>query len=146
MMFMKKYIYSNKHKMLVLLIIIVAFLIRIYHITSVPPPAQRDEVGFIYDAYSLLKTGRDQHGRFLPIAFESFGVWEYPIQYYLKIPFAFLLGPTVLASRLSVVFVSLLTIMLIYKLALKLFFDRNIALLSAFVASISSYHFFMSRT
>jgi len=143
---MKNFINKNRQKILLLFIIFAALFIRTYQISSVPPPAQRDEVGFIYDAYSLLKTGRDQHGRFLPIAFESFGVWEYPIQYYLKIPFAFLLGPTVLASRLSVVFVSLLTIMLIYKLALKLFFDRNIALLSAFVASISSYHFFMSRT
>ncbi|OGD95771.1 hypothetical protein A3A48_04050 [Candidatus Curtissbacteria bacterium RIFCSPLOWO2_01_FULL_37_9] len=143
---MKKYIYSNKHKILLLLIIIVAFLIRIYHITSVPPPAQRDEVGFIYDAYSLLKTGRDQHGKFLPIAFESFGVWEYPVQYYLKIPFAFLFGPTVFASRFSVIFVSLLTIILIYKITLKFFLDKTIALTSAVVASVSSYHFFMSRT
>ena len=143
---MKNFINKNRQKIFLLFIIFVAFFIRTYQISSVPPPAGRDELGFIYDAYSLLKTGRDQHGRFLPIAFESFGVWEYPVQYYLKIPFALLLGPTVLASRLSVVFVSLFTIILIYKLALKSFLDRNIALLSAFVASISSYHFFMSRT
>src|SRR3989344_2452581 len=110
---------QSKFNWWLVVIIVTAFLFRVYRLTEVPPGLNRDEAGFGYDTYSLLKTGRDQHGRLLPLAFQAFGVWEYPVQFYLKLPFMALLGLNTLSVRLSVVAVGL--------------------------ATISSWHFFMSR-
>ena len=56
-----------------------------------------------------------------------------------------LLGLNTLSVRLSVVAVGLVTIWLIYKLARAWFKDEGVALLATGLATISSWHFFMSR-
>lgn len=127
-----------------LLILALALFLRIYKLDSVPPALNRDEAGFGYEAYSLLKTARDQHGRFLPLSFELFGVWEYPIQFYLKIPFIALLGLNTFSVRFSVVVVALITVLFVFKLAHH-WFNRRLALLATLLFSLSSWHFFMSR-
>jgi 4-amino-4-deoxy-L-arabinose transferase-like glycosyltransferase len=127
-----------------ILIFVLAFLLRVFKLDTIPPALNRDEAGFGYEAYSLLKTARDQHGRFLPLGFENFGVWEYPFQFYLKIPFIALLGLSTFSVRFSVVSVSLVGIFFFYKLATK-WLGPKLALLSTFLLSISSWHFFMSR-
>lgn len=137
----------RKHKtLLFLLILALATFLRLYRLSSVPPGLNRDEAGFAYDTYSLLKTARDQHGKLLPLAFQSFGIWEYPIQYYLKLPFIALLGLNIFSARASVVFISLITIVLIFKLTQKWLKNTNLALLASFIATTSSWHFFSSRS
>lgn len=139
------YLKHFKSYSLILGILLLAFILRFYNLEKIPPGFHRDEAAWGYEAYSLIKTGKDQYGRFLPIAFEVFGVWEYPVQFYLKIPFIALFGLNIASVRLSVVFISLLTIFLIYKLVEKWFNDKFTALIAATVAAFSSWHFFMSR-
>ena len=127
-----------------LFILAFALALRLYKLDSVPPALNRDEAGFGYEAYSLLKTARDQHGQFLPLSFELFGVWEYPIQFYLKIPFIAALGLNTFSVRFSVVAVGLVTIFFLFKLTDK-WFNRRLALLATLLLSLSSWHFFMSR-
>lgn len=133
-----------KYYLLLFLILTLALVLRMYKLDSIPPALNRDEAGFGYEAYSLLKTARDQHGRFLPLSFELFGVWEYPVQFYLKIPFIALLGLNVFSVRFSVVAVALVTIIFGFKLADK-WFNRQLALIATALLSLSSWHFFMSR-
>jgi len=40
--------------------------------TPVPPGFNADEAAFGYNAYSLLKTGRDEYGTLLPLSIKSF--------------------------------------------------------------------------
>ena len=44
----------------VILIVLLAFLLRIYRIESVPPALNWDEVSIGYNAYSIMQTGRDE--------------------------------------------------------------------------------------
>lgn len=138
--------FFTKQTSVLLLILALAAFLRIYNLTVTPPGFHRDEALFGYEAYSIAQTGRDQHGRFLPLSFEGFGVIDYPLVIYLRVPFIAIMGLDVFSVRFSLVFYSLITIFLIYKLAQKLFNDQATAFIAALVAAFSSWHFFMSRS
>lgn len=133
-----------KKNLPLLLILVFAAALRLYQLGSIPPALNRDEAGFGYEAYSLLKTARDQHGRFLPLGFQLFGIWEYPLQFYLKIPFIVFFGLNTFSVRLSVVVVSLIILIFIFLLTDR-WFNRRLALIATGLAGLSSWHFFMSR-
>jgi hypothetical protein len=138
---------SGKIKIsLFLIIIIAAALLRTYNLEKSPPGFHRDEAFYGYNAYSILKSARDEHSRFLPLSFEGFGIWEYPMAFYLKVPFIAALGLNIFSVRISLVAISLLTIFYIYKLILGYFKDESLALIAASVSAFSTWHFFMSRT
>ncbi len=132
---------------LIILILGFAFFIRAYKVTSVPPSLSWDEVSIGYNAYSILKTGRDEHGRFLPIdTFVAYGDYKPPLAVYLTAPFVAVFGLTELAVRLPSVIAGTLAVLLTYLLVLE-FFRREapIALLSAFLLALSPWHIQLSR-
>ena len=57
--------------LILFLIVILAFLLRFYQLSTNPPGLNLDEVAIGYNAYSILRTGRDEYGKFLPIVFRS---------------------------------------------------------------------------
>ena len=62
----------GKWKILLLAgIVLLAFFLRFYKVTEIPPSLNWDEVSIGYNAYSILKTGRDEWGVFLPIHFKA---------------------------------------------------------------------------
>lgn len=135
----------RKEWLIVGLILLVAAFLRLYHITSTPPGFHRDEALFGYEAYSIAKTARDEHGRFMPLWFEGFGIIDYPLAIYPRVPFIAVLGLSVFSVRFSLVFYSIITVLLIYQLARKLFPDLATAALAGFFAAFSVWHSFMSR-
>ncbi len=58
--------------MLVLLITISGGVMRFTMLSETPPGFFCDEASTGYDAYSILQTGRDQHGEKLPLYARSF--------------------------------------------------------------------------
>lgn len=79
------------------LILLLATFLRFFRLGSVPPELNRDEASLGYTAYSILLTGKEEHGRPWPIQIESFGDWKLPLYVYTLIPFiaAFGLEPWV---------------------------------------------------
>lgn len=140
----KKKRWSRNSAILVLILFVAAF-IRIYNLTSVPIGFHRDEALFGYEAYSIAKTARDTHGRFMPLSFQGFGIIDYPLAIYPTVPTVALLGLDVFTIRLNFVLYSLVTIFLIYKLAEKLLQNTKAALIAALIATFSSWHFYISR-
>jgi hypothetical protein len=68
-------------------------ILRITNIADNPPSLSWDEVGIGYNAYSILKTGHDEHGKFLPIdTFVSYGDYKPPLAIYLTVPSIFVFG------------------------------------------------------
>jgi len=126
-------------------ILLVAAVLRLWSLTSIPNGFHRDEALFGYEAYSIAQTGRDQHGRFMPLWFEGFGVIDYPLAIYPRVPFIAVLGLSVFSVRFSLVFYAVVSVFLIYLLARKFFTDIQTAAIAGFLAAISSWHFFMSR-
>ena len=131
-------------------IIVLAFVLRTHAISSNPPSLSWDEVSIGYNAYSILKTGKDEHGRFLPLnTFVAYGDYKPPMAIYLTVPFVALFGLNELAVRLPSALFGTATVLLTYFLVLELFlkspFRRQLATLSSFVLAISPWHVNISR-
>ena len=90
-----------KHKIILLVIIVLAFILRIYRLDQVPPSLYWDEASLGYNAFSISQTLRDEHGVFclLPIL-PLFGDYK-PVGYiYAIVPFIKLFGLSEIAVRL----------------------------------------------
>ncbi len=65
----------------------VGIALRTVALERVPAGFNQDEACNGYDAYSLLHTGRDQHGNFLPVAIAAFNDYRMPLfDYSLVVP------------------------------------------------------------
>ena len=143
-----------KHLRLWVLSVIVAFafFVRVFNVTAVPPSLSWDEVSIGYNAYSILKTGRDEHGRFLPMdAFVAYGDYKPPFAIYLTVPFVAVFGLTELAVRLPSVIAGTVAVLLTYLVASQLLAfhlprrQAGFSLFTSFLLAISPWHIQLSR-
>lgn len=135
---------------LLVLVVIVTFFLRAFQVVNNPPSLSWDEVSIGYNAYSILKTGRDEHGKILPLdAFAAYGDYKPPIPIYLTVPFVALFGLNELAVRLPAVIFGTLTVLLTYFLVKELFkkslLTSHFLLLTSFLLAISPWHINLSR-
>src|SRR5260221_9154250 len=94
-----------------LLIVGLAFTLRFYNVSDNPPALSWDEVSIGYNAYSILKTGKDEHGRFLPLdTFIAYGDYKPPLAIYLTVPFVAVFGLNELSVRLPSVLFGTMTV------------------------------------
>lgn len=136
----------KKIDLLILLVIIVlGFGLRFYKITQNPPSLNWDEVSIGYNAYSVLKTGKDEWNMSYPVHFKSYGEYKLPAQVYFSIPGIYLFGLTELGVRITPVIYGTLTVLAIFLLAKELFLSNTIGLLAAFLLSISPWHIQLTR-
>lgn len=133
------------HSGVLIVILLTAFLLRITYAASVPPSLNWDEASLGYNAYSILKTGKDEWGRVIPISFEAFGDYKLLGYIYTLVPFIAVFGLTDMAVRLPSMIFGSLSIVLLYLLVLELTKDKKWAILSALLLMISPWHFFLSR-
>lgn len=126
------------------LILCLAFLLRSFNIGSFPS-LNPDEAALGYNAYSLLLTGLDEHGISWPLHFKSFGDFKPGGYVYLALPFIKYLGLTPLAVRLPNLILSVLTVLLVYKLLIILTTNFWLATCSSFILSFSPWHVHFSR-
>lgn len=135
---------TKTNKFFIIFILIIAFLIRFINLGDTPA-INPDEAALGYNAYSLIKTGKDEHGVSWPLHFKSFGDYKPGGYVYLALPFVKVLGLTPLAVRLPNLIFSVLTIYVLYRLILLLTLDFRLSLLSAFVLTVSPWHIHFSR-
>lgn len=138
---MKKYI-------ILALILIIAFFLRFYKLGEIPNGLQQDETSIGYNAYSIVKTGKDEYGKAHPLIFKAFGEYKLPGYIYIAtLPIA-LFGTTAFSVRLPSAVLGALTILLVYALVAELFIDKNkdtIALFSALFVALNPWHIHFSR-
>ncbi len=132
------------HKIFLPLILTIAFLIRFIDLNQTPA-LNPDEAALGYNAYSLILTGKDEHGASWPLHFKSFGDYKPGGYVYLALPFVKFIGLTPLAVRLPNLIFSLLTIYFLYKLVFLLSKSNNLALISTMVLTLSPWHIHFSR-
>ena len=127
-------------------IVLVAFVLRIFNIEKLPLGVWQDEASFGYNAYCISETGRAANGDFLPFFFDAWGSTEYSngAFYYLLVPLIKIFGSTIFTLRLATCVIGTLTVFFTYKLV-ALYFQRQIALLAAFLLAISPWHIQFSR-
>jgi len=127
------------------LILVLGFALRFYRLESIPPSLFGDEVDVGYQAYSILRTGRDYSGNPWPINFQSLADWRTPLFLYATVPFVWLFGLTEWGVRLAPALFGVFTIPLFYLLVKELFKSEKIGLLAALFLAISPWHLQYSR-
>lgn len=127
----------------ILSILLLAFILRIYDINNNPKSMYGDSLTLVYDAYSILKTGHDQTGQFLPLFFSMGG--GRPAGYiYATIPFVAIFGPTPLAAR-SISILSGVGVALLLYLICSQILSKRIGIYAAFLASLTPWELSLSR-
>lgn len=127
------------------LIIALAFLLRFYKVTEIPPSLNWDETSIGYNAYSILKTGKDEWNEKLPLHFRSFGEYKLPGQIYASIPGIAIFGLNEFGVKITPVIYGTITVVFLYLLVLEMFKKKEIAVISAFFLGISSWHIQLTR-
>jgi len=138
-----------KNYWLLVLAIVIGFSLRIYNLSNLPNGLTWDEAAIGYNAYSILKTGKDEFGTTLPLIFKSFGDYKPGLYIYLTVPTIALFGLNEMAVRLPSVIFGTLAIFGLY-LFVKEIFEKNdkshqIASLSALTLSVSPWHVHFSH-
>ncbi len=142
--------FLKKHWLIVLILLFASFL-RFYKLDSYPA-LNADEASIGYDAYSLIKTGMDQHGNAWPVHFQSFNDYKPGLYVYLVLPFVKFLGLSAWAVRIPNAVFGVLTVLLVYLLGNELFSDRKFeiwhlkfGIWPALMLAISPWHIQFSR-
>jgi len=91
------------------------------------------------------KDGKDEYGTALPLRLKSFGDYKLPFYSYLTIPFIKFFGLNEMSTRMVAAISGLLLITVIYYIAKELFNNKNIALISMALASISPWIFSLAQ-
>lgn len=131
-------------KIFLTIIFCLATFLRLYHL-GFYPTLNPDEAALGYNAFSLLQTGKDEHGVSWPLHLKSFGDNKPAGYTYLLLPFIKIIGLTPLAVRLPNAIFSILAIYILYKLILLLTSNQNLSLLTSFILAINPWHIHFSR-
>lgn len=137
-------------------IVILAAVLRLAGLSSIPPNPFLDEVSNGYNAFSLLMTENDEYGRHLPLLLQAYNDFRPALFVYTLIPFIKILGLTVFAIRLPAAILSIASTlclffltkeMLIYAYSRKM--KQNhisiISLLTTFLYAISPWGIYSAR-
>jgi 4-amino-4-deoxy-L-arabinose transferase-like glycosyltransferase len=138
-------------KIIIVATLLVAAAVRLYDLGNYPA-LNADEAAIGYNAYSLLETGKDEHGNPWPIHFQSFNDYKPGLYFYLVMPFVRFMGLNEWSVRLPNALLGIATVYLIYALT-KIVLSKSsekvnpekVALLAAFMLAISPWHIHFSR-
>jgi 4-amino-4-deoxy-L-arabinose transferase-like glycosyltransferase len=144
---------TKLQKQLFILIIAISFFVRFIGLSQVPPALNRDEAAIGYNAYSILKTGRDEHGQFFPLTFKSIGDYKMPLYIYATVfPVAFF-GLNEFSIRFWSAFAGGASVIIIYYLVQLLLTETRfkpatigrVSLAAAFFLALNPWAVFYSR-
>lgn len=133
-------------KFLFIVIFFIALFLRFWHLDKFPVSLNWDEVSHGYNAYSLLKTGKDQWNMDWPIFnFRAYGDYPTTLNMYLTIPFVYFLGLNEISIRLPSALLGFGLVIVSFFLGKLLFKNTKAALLLMFITAISPWTLFPSR-
>lgn len=136
----------GKHIFVFLLALTIAGgFLRLYQITKNPISLSIDEVAFGYNAFSILKTGRDEYGKFLPLSFKSTGDYKNPVPIYMMVPSIAIFGLNEFSIRLPTALIATLSIPIFFLLFLEITGSQVISLSAVLLLTISPWHIYYSR-
>lgn len=130
---------------LILAIILLAFILRFYKVTEIPPSLNWDEVSIAYNAYSILKTGKDEWGQPFPLHFKAYGEYKLPAQIYASTVGIWIFGLNELGVRITPIVYGTLTVVLVFFLGRAIFANSTTGLAAAFLLAISPWHIHLTR-
>lgn len=125
--------------------ILLGGFIRFYHLGNVGIGFFRDEAAMGLNSWSILKTGVDEYGHFMPLFFRSFEVFFMPAYVYLSVPIFWLFGLSFFSARTLAALSGTLLIPVAYLIGKEFFKSEKVGLICAFIISITPWSIFYSR-
>jgi len=137
-------------KVILIIIVFVAFILRFYELDQVPPGLHADGASQGFNAFSLLKTGKDMYGKSFPILFRASGSYQPPIYTYLTIIPTVIFGNSIFTVKVVSVISGVGLVLLTYFLISKLFPNSKkeaitLGLITAGIVAISPWAIHFSR-
>lgn len=126
------------------LVFLLAAAIRLYHLGSVPVELDADEMKHYDNAYSIVTTGRDVDGKLLPFFYSSF-TRHPPMYAIVGYTSTLVLGKSPFGLRFPAALFGVMSVALLYLIALELTRRRDVALVTALVAAIAPLFVHFSR-
>lgn len=126
-------------------ILVIGAVLRFWQLGAVPASVDWDEAALGFNAYSILKTGRDEYGTQFPLTIRSFDDYKPPLYVYLTIPSVAAFGVSPWSVRLPSAVMGLLAIAGTYFLARELRKSEPFSLLASLFLAISPWHIQFSR-
>ena len=111
---------SWKSIFIFLLILGIGSFLRLNQLTHIPPSLSHDETAIAYNAYSILKTGKDEYGAVYPLLFRSFDDYKLPGMVYATVPSVALFGLSELSVRLPSAIFGILALVVMYGISIEL--------------------------
>ncbi len=151
----------NKYKSLIILffIVILAAVLRFWDLGKNPPGINLDEAAIGWNAYSILKTGRDEYGQYFPLQFRNLDDYKPPLYIYLTVPSVAIFGMNEFSVRLPSALLGIGAVIIVYFLTKELFKNYRIenslktencklkiALTASALLTISPWHLQFTRT
>lgn len=137
---------SKKIIFIVFLVILgIGAIIRFGNLDKSPPSLGFDEASLGYNAYSILKTGKDEYGNFLPISLRSFNDFKPALYAYLDIPFIYFGGLNDATVRMVSALAGTVSLIFLYFLLKKFIKNNWLALVSFFILSFEPWRLHFSR-
>lgn len=136
---------KKRMKILLWLVVLLAFVLRFWQIDQYPAGLNADEASYGYNAYSLILTGQDEHGESWPIHLKSFADYKPAGTAYLAIPFIKLFGLREISVRLPSLLAGVASVLIIFLLVQELFASYSLSLIASFFLAISPWHIHFSR-
>lgn len=126
-------------------IVILAFFLRFYQLDNNPPSLNWDEVSNGYNAYSILRTGKDEWGTVFPLIFRAYGDFKLPLYIYLTAISEFFFGLNEFSVRLISVLSGVGLTVLAFLITYKLTKVKSASFLASFLVAVSPWSLFVSR-
>jgi 4-amino-4-deoxy-L-arabinose transferase-like glycosyltransferase len=136
---MKKYYW-----IILLAILLFGFILRFVGLDTNPPHLGNDEISIAFDTYSIRLIGKDEHGHFLPISFESHRSYKAPLYAYFNIPFNIVFGNNEYGIRALSAIAGTVSIYLSALLG-TLIAGPNVGLITAVLMATNPKNIFASR-
>lgn len=139
----KVFLKSNIYLVLIILLFLVT---RLYKIDSIPASVYWDEASIGYNAYSILKTGKDEWGEFLPLHFRAFGEFKLPVYVYSVAVLVKMFGLNEITLRLPAVLYGLGSVIVLYLLVYQITKNKLTSTLTSFIFAITPWFYIFTRT
>ncbi len=130
----------------IIAVVVLAGVLRITWLDSVPPAINQDEAIHAWEARCLLKMGCDHTGARWPIFCHAYGLRESHASpfIYLLIPFQWLMGMNVWSTRLPGALAGVVAVPLVY-LLVRMWYGVVPALFASLLLAISPWHIHLTR-
>lgn len=130
---------------ILILILLVAAVLRVVNLDENPPGIHVDEASNAWNAYTLLKTGKDEHGVRWPIFYtRAFGENHSAVILYALLPFQAVGGMNLWTTRLPIAVSGVICVLLIYFIGARLF-GSAVGLAAAAILAVNPWHLQATR-